>query len=934
MAGSRNVALPQGSAVSLGNGPFVLQAWNLPIEYSIDETPTDWFTLAPFKSQRIRSAEAVWARCSAGDSNATIASIVLPSGSASSQALNALSIAAPVFMASAAVGTVISAIDGQTSGSTLALADSHSGAVAFSGGNLIVGPMPPASSGSFTITLQETLVIANNSPRSTVLTLIMADVIVSPSGNDSNAGTPAAPIATLHKARQLIAAGLAASGGQARNFVALFRNGTYFQSATEIFALADTAAAGFTVTYEAYPGEAATISGGQVLSGFTVQSNGNWTLAIPSVADGAWYFGEIWVNSQRAKWPIRPAPGNDWLHVASQVVSSGSAAGDLFTPDCYGDAASIIANSIASPALNTDRFGFNPGELDASWTNLTDVRIEMTEAGGAFLHHMIPLKSISGATATMACHTLGNLIDVGQPWKRLNVYEDLGTSGQTGEMYLNRSTGVLTYVPRPGETPANSTVIAPVLNELIEVTSGTAYNPASSNLAGNVIFRGLTFAHTNSKSIQRGGYIGGDGVKFMTPLGAVSTMAASGVLIDQCAFTHLGEAGVIFGPGTVFSTLQNSLGSDLGAGLVISSGPVRATNSGALTSPIYVWPGNRPQGDPQMGDDAAYTVTKNITIFNNGLSDYGRTIFYVAGILQDRGSNNVITHNEVSGGPSWGVHIGSLPVPSGLHVVDEDPYTFNNYVGYNHIHDLGDGGDSVACDFGGLYVLGKHAGSGAQPALTIEFNKVHDVYSSKWAIDQSGRLGYNGVLLYIDNRASYVTVRNSLFYNGSNIDILINSGLFNTIENSIFAGSFVSGSVYVGGGGHASEHTAVVLNSGVYSDGSPDNSDSSLVFRKNICVWNGAGGPAEPFNQSDGMIAANSSFDFNLYFQLGKAISMFTQATSFSTWKGTYGQDAHSLINQDPLFTNPSAGDFSLQPGSPAIALGFIPFDLSIAGRV
>lgn len=35
---------------------------------------------------------------------------------------------------------------------------------------------------------------------------------------------------------------------------------------------------------------------------------------------------------------------------------------------------------------------------------------------------------------------------------------------------------------------------------------------------------------------------------------------------------------------------------------------------------------------------------------------------------------------------------------------------------------------------------------------------------------------------------------------------------------------------------------------------------------------------------------------------------------------------------EDPLFENPDAGDFRLKPGSPALAVGFEPFDFSQAG--
>ena len=41
--------------------------------------------------------------------------------------------------------------------------------------------------------------------------------------------------------------------------------------------------------------------------------------------------------------------------------------------------------------------------------------------------------------------------------------------------------------------------------------------------------------------------------------------------------------------------------------------------------------------------------------------------------------------------------------------------------------------------------------------------------------------------------------------------------------------------------------------------------------------------------------------------------------------------DTHSLA-VDPLFVDPENGDFRLKPNSPALKLGFVPFDMSKVG--
>ena len=47
-------------------------------------------------------------------------------------------------------------------------------------------------------------------------------------------------------------------------------------------------------------------------------------------------------------------------------------------------------------------------------------------------------------------------------------------------------------------------------------------------------------------------------------------------------------------------------------------------------------------------------------------------------------------------------------------------------------------------------------------------------------------------------------------------------------------------------------------------------------------------------------------------------------------WLGT-GNDLNSLVG-DPMCANPRSGDFTLADDSPALALGFIPFDTSDVG--
>jgi hypothetical protein len=56
------------------------------------------------------------------------------------------------------------------------------------------------------------------------------------------------------------------------------------------------------------------------------------------------------------------------------------------------------------------------------------------------------------------------------------------------------------------------------------------------------------------------------------------------------------------------------------------------------------------------------------------------------------------------------------------------------------------------------------------------------------------------------------------------------------------------------------------------------------------------------------------------------------QGMDLATWQEKRKKDLHSII-ANPGFAAPNEGDFSLPADSPALKTGFVPFDISTAGR-
>jgi hypothetical protein len=144
--------------------------------------------------------------------------------------------------------------------------------------------------------------------------------------------------------------------------------------------------------------------------------------------------------------------------------------------------------------------------------------------------------------------------------------------------------------------------------------------------------------------------------------------------------------------------------------------------------------------------------------------------------------------------------------------------------------------------------------------------------------------------------------------------------------------------------------------------GNGEQSISSLAFIRNILLLTTANATA-PFQTLASQGLLNCSFDLNTYFSLsvGPAMLQFPPSespTSFAQWQAG-GEDGLS-VTADPLFADPFSGNFTLlvgvllflylqvstlyqialffffnatfQPGSPSLALGFQPIDVSSVG--
>jgi hypothetical protein len=204
----------------------------------------------------------------------------------------------------------------------------------------------------------------------------------------------------------------------------------------------------------------------------------------------------------------------------------------------------------------------------------------------------------------------------------------------------------------------------------------------------------------------------------------------------------------------------------------------------------------------------------------------------------------------------------------------EEGEAYGNLIEYNHIHDIGRG---RLGDLGGIYTLG------VSPGTRIRHNVVHDVRHK----------GYGGTGIYLDEGSSDILIENNLVYNISE------AGFKGGTRDNIFRNNIV-----VGCERFATRSSCLVNN---------------IFYSEN-------GGLAGDWLDENTLL-----IDRNIYFNPAPAGQPFAfSARSFADWR-RLGFDRHSRT-VDPLFADAVHHDFRLRPDSPALAMGFIPFDVTQVG--
>lgn len=658
----------------------------------------------------------------------------------------------------------------------------------------------------------------------------METFFVATTGSDANPGSSDRPFATPIRARDALRE--AKARGDTGPFVVELRGGLYELPGPLALTAEDSGAAAAPVTWRSAPNEQAVLSGGRVVSGFSenvVAGIRRWQVTLPEVPAGRPNFRQLFVSTNNQPFERRYRPHLGMKRVAGLTYSPRRVAA-------------------AHRAAQID-FVFAPGDIQL-WENLSEVEVVILHVWSSsrlFIQNVNLAKNIVTFTGmpTFA-------VDQGglQPYYVENVKEELKVPGQ---WYLDRPTGVLTYLPLTGETLANTRVVIPRLPQIL--TLGANYQ--GNTFVSYVNFENLAFSF-NESVLPPEGYGGSQGHPDLPA--AIELVGARNCTFTRCTVSQVGNYGINLGLGTQASQVIGCRLFDLGGGGVKVGDSTMSATAKSPALPI----GNR---------------VENCAIYEGGVMYFSSNAIW-GGII----NGTVIRHNRIWNFPYSGIAVG-------WHWDDESTSCGSNRIEGNLISSV----LTLLADGGSIYTLGR------QPGTVIRENVVRDNVRGPFT-NYYWQLG-----LYLDEGSSEILVEKNLSYRVGTHGFNMNGGSQNIIRNNIF------GPVYDRPG----------TSEGYVNSADKAWGPTANVFTRNLLYFDSvnmvnAAWPVSHFNCSS-----------NLYWNFAGKPFQFA-GRNFAEWQAG-GQDAGSR-NADPLFLDPTNGDFRLQSNSPALALGFETFDFQAAG--
>lgn len=428
------------------------------------------------------------------------------------------------------------------------------------------------------------------------------DIVVAPDGDDNNAGTEDAPIATLQRAKDLVK-----MIDSDQIVTVWFREGTYFINETVHFTAEDKQ----NVLYRSYPNEKVEFSGAKAIADWseTLINGVNAFVAEVPVASDSDYFRSLYKANKRLSRSIYPKEGT--FKIADPLTD------EAVVPETD---ASFFTHSLAFKVHTSDVFDF---------ANASDIDVKIMHF---WCDDLLPVLSVDANTGRVETEKASAMtVRVDDNYIFENVKEALSLPG---EWYLDRAEEKLYYIPEHGDTVDNTTLYAGMTKQLFTFKN-----------AKNISFQGIDFVNTDWDHVD-GKHTGNPfpaehslfkNVKYGTDHpqaafevpAAIYVSASAGIDFTDCRFENIAYSAVKFENAAQDCDITSCMFNEIGANAVF----------------IH-------------GDFVVPATTKSINVRDCHISRYGRIFNNAIGILLTHAVDCELTNNEIHDGWYTGISVG------------------------------------------------------------------------------------------------------------------------------------------------------------------------------------------------------------------------------------------------------------------------------------